>query len=285
MAQLRCAVFTLNNYTEAEEEDLINYQYRYLIIGKEIGKNGTPHLQGYIEFESRKYFTTLKKFNPNIHWEKRMGSQLQAIEYCKKEGNFKEYGNRRIQGQRTDLQYFKELAMKEGMKAVVEEGNFQQIKTCELYLKYKEPVRDFKPEVIWIHGESETGKSEYANQFENAYWKDESKWWDGYDNHETIVIDDFDTSFMKFKPLLRLLDRYPLRVQTKGASRQMLAKRIVITSIHSPKDIHNAYLDYNSLREPYHQLHRRITKIIKTERKVPEVGVILCPTSDLIEEI
>jgi len=46
---------TLNNYTE-QELDQFNYIYRapptfvsYLIYGKEIGDNGTPHLQFYIE--------------------------------------------------------------------------------------------------------------------------------------------------------------------------------------------------------------------------------------------
>jgi len=35
--------------------------------------------------------------------ERRFGTQTQAIEYCKKEGNWTEAGNKRIQGERTDL--------------------------------------------------------------------------------------------------------------------------------------------------------------------------------------
>ena len=277
--QVRCVVFTLNNYSEDEYNQLTKYEYKYLIIGKEEGKEKTPHLQGYIEFHNRKYFSTLKKLNNRIHWESRLGTQKQAIEYCKKEGDFQEFGDRRIQGQRNDLTYYKELALKEGMRKVVEEGNYQEIKTCEMYLKYKEEERHFKPEVIWIHGESEVGKSKLAATYENAYWKDDTKWWDGYDKHETVVIDDFTSSQMKFKPLLRLLDRYPLRVESKGATRQMLAKRIIITSIHDPLTIYSDYIKYNSLREPWKQLERRIDKIIHLTNDKQEVGVILNPTS------
>lgn len=265
--QVRCCVFTLNNYTENDMIQLNEWDYKYLIYGKEIGKtNKTPHLQGYIEFNNRKYFSTLKAFNPNIHWEKRLGSQLQAINYCKKEGNYVEYGDKKVQGKRNDISYYKELALKEGMKKVVEEGNFQEIRTCELYLKYKEEERNFKPEVIWIHGESGSGKSLKASEEKDAYWKDKSQWWDGYDKHNTIIMDDFRSSDMKFDYLLRLLDRYPMRVQVKGSSRQMLSKKIIITSIYSPEEIYSHYAQYNNNREPINQLLRRIDKTMKLEQ-------------------
>ena len=265
--QVRCCVFTLNNYNESDIKQLTEWNYKYLIFGKEIGKNNnTPHLQGYIEFINRKYFTELKRFNPKIHWEKRLGSQLEAINYCKKEGDFYEFGDKKVQGKRNDISYFKELALKKGMKQVVEEGNFQEIRTCELYLKYKEEERNFKPEVIWIYGESGSGKSLKASKEKDAYWKDKSKWWDGYDKHNTIIIDDFRSSDMKFDYLLRLLDRYPMRVQVKGSSRQMLSKKIIITSIFSPKEIYEHYLQHNNQREPINQLLRRIDKIIELEQ-------------------
>ena len=277
--QVRCVCFTLNNYSEEEYENIVKFEYKYLIIGKEVGeKKETPHLQGYMEFVDRKYFSELKKLNERIHWESRRGTQLHAINYCKKEEDWKEWGEKKVQGKRNDLIYFKELALKEGMRKVVETGTYQEIKTCEVYLKYKEEQRDFKPEVIWIWGESETGKSRMAATYNDAYWKDDSKWWDGYDKHETVVIDDFTSSQMKFKPLLRLLDRYPLRVESKGATRQMLAKRIIITSIHTPYTIYQDYIKFNSLREPYKQLLRRIDKIVHLEPEESEVGVILDPT-------
>lgn len=38
--------FTLNNWTQEEYEDLTSRQVKWMVIGKEVGDNGTPHLQG-----------------------------------------------------------------------------------------------------------------------------------------------------------------------------------------------------------------------------------------------
>ena len=53
---------------------------------------------------------------------------------------------------------------------------------------------------------------------------------------------------MKFDYLLRLLDRYPMRVEGKGTSRQMLSKKIIITSIFSPEETYDQYFRYNNDR-------------------------------------
>lgn len=61
---------------------------------------------------------------------------------------------------------------------------------------------------------------------------------------------------MKINELLKLIDRYPHRLELKGGFRQMLSKKIYITSIMHPKDI------YNLSEEHVKQLLRRIDKII-----------------------
>jgi hypothetical protein len=46
--------FTLNNYTSQEYEALLyNDNFKYVIIGKEVGESGTPHLQGYGELKNQ----------------------------------------------------------------------------------------------------------------------------------------------------------------------------------------------------------------------------------------
>ena len=94
---------------------LSNPAFKYIIIGKETGSSGTPHLQGYAELNSQMRINTTKaKINDKMHTEERYGTQQQAIEYCKKDGESLEAGSRRIRGERTDLLKIK-TQIKEGV--------------------------------------------------------------------------------------------------------------------------------------------------------------------------
>ena len=56
---------------------------------------GTPHLQGYTEFKEYKCrVSTLKGwFGNRVHFEPRYGTPVEAAEYCKKDGIFRERGS------------------------------------------------------------------------------------------------------------------------------------------------------------------------------------------------
>lgn len=89
--------FTLNNYTD-EELDKINGAFRdggilYLIYGREVGAEGTPHLQGYVQFEGRKRLPQVKRvLGDRCHLEVARGTPQRNIEYCSKEGEQTEFG-------------------------------------------------------------------------------------------------------------------------------------------------------------------------------------------------
>lgn len=81
--------FTINNYSEDEIAQLHkSFDGSKYIIGKEVGDEGTPHLQGYVEFKFGKTLTALKKINNRAHWEIAKGNTDQNVKYCSKEGNF-----------------------------------------------------------------------------------------------------------------------------------------------------------------------------------------------------
>lgn len=106
-------VFTLNNYDDADEaqiESLVPPHAAYAIFGREVGENGTPHLQGYIAFNRRTTLAAAKALlSQRYHLEVRRGTQVQAIDYCKKDGDFSEFGERPLdQGHRSDISQFKE---------------------------------------------------------------------------------------------------------------------------------------------------------------------------------
>jgi len=272
--QLTNFVFTLNNYTMLEELDLLctGLPITYIIYGYEVGKTGTPHLQGYAELNHKMRIQTIKKLGvgfERMHIEPRQGKQLEAIKYCKKDGQWMEFGEPKQlkQGQRNDLDQCREAARDHGMKEVSCWGNLQEIRIAEKYLQYNEPKRNWKPEVTWLYGLTGTGKSKLAHQMlPNAYTKSEgSKWWDGYDAHDTVILDDFRGDWMKLSELLTLLDRYERRVEYKGGTRQFLAKKIIITSCKSPQEC------YNVPDENIDQLLRRLD-CVKHLGGVTEVG-------------
>lgn len=79
--------FTLNNYTEEDCSSIvltINTYCRYGIVGKEIGESGTPHLQGYIEFNKKSRPIGIFN-NKSIHFEKALGTREQNVDYCSKD--------------------------------------------------------------------------------------------------------------------------------------------------------------------------------------------------------
>lgn len=96
------------------------------------------------------------------------------------------------------------------------------------------PTRNFKPNVYVCQGPTGTGKSKWALEtFPNAYWKQRSNWWDGYQGHEDVIIDEF-YGWLPFDLCLRLCDRYPLLVESKGGNLNFVAKNIVFTSNSLP---------------------------------------------------
>nr|QJI53461.1 MAG: replication-associated protein [Cressdnaviricota sp.] len=89
--------------------------------------------------------------------------------------------------------------------------------------------------VFW--GRTGTGKSRRAWEEAgmDAYPKDpNTKFWDGYRNHEHVVIDEF-RGIINVSNLLRWLDRYPVIVEVKGSSVVFCARTVWITSNLDPR--------------------------------------------------
>jgi len=90
--------FTINNDVWSDLMDILSMNFRYLIIGFEIGEEGTPHIQGYVLFHSPLSGPTVQRKMPRAHVEPSRGSVKQASEYCAKDGDFYEFGERPHQG-------------------------------------------------------------------------------------------------------------------------------------------------------------------------------------------
>jgi hypothetical protein len=82
------------------------------------------------------------------------------------------------------------------------------------------------------------------------------QWFDGYDRHEIVLFDDFGGSEFKLTYLLKLLDRYPMRVPVKGGFVSWVPREIYITSNLDPKNWYS-----NAHHEHVDALFRRFSFI------------------------
>lgn len=117
MSQSRRWCFTWNNYTEESTMTVTAFaqeKCRYLVFGKEVGESGTPHLQGFFVLHKQARLTALRRSGLTCHLEPTKKTSEQAAEYCKKEGDFTEFGSLPSDsGRRSDLEAFKQ-AVKDG---------------------------------------------------------------------------------------------------------------------------------------------------------------------------
>lgn len=242
MSKHRSYVFTANNYTPADQVTLQELDCRYMIYGREVAPTtGTPHLQGYVTFKSPLSYNSVCRKLAFANIEVAKGSAQDNKKYCSKEDPEPfEKGELPRPGARNDLDNVREVLKTTNRIADVVDvaTSYQSIKMAEVYLKYKEAKRDWKPIVYWYYGETGTGKTKMAHELlgNDLYLKSNAdKWFEGYDAHESVLFDDLRTNTFPFHYLLQLLDRYSCRVECKGSTRQFLAKTIVITCPCHPK--------------------------------------------------
>ena len=113
--------FTLNNYTPEDLDKLSTPidGVDHLVFGKEIGASGTPHLQGYVCFQSRKRRSQAITIIGQAHFSVTKFIH-QSIEYCKKDGDFIEWGEPPSgKGTRSEIEDFKS-SVKEGITDLAE---------------------------------------------------------------------------------------------------------------------------------------------------------------------
>jgi len=245
---------TLNNYTEDEYSNLINVledQGHYWIAGREVGEGGTPHLQCFVSFKGRKYFNAVRHLlGSRFHCEIARGTALQNRRYCSKDGDFREGGEPPQEGRkkrdRDDLARAFRLAVGGGVQGITEfsEDNpgtwyFSGHNLLRNSLTLMVPVERPEINVKWLYGAPGVGKSREAHaKLPDAYIKEpRTKWWNGYINQKTVIIDDFGPGGIDINHLLRWFDRYKCLVENKGGMLPLVADTFIVTSNFEPSGI------------------------------------------------
>lgn len=120
-ARTRSWCFTLNNWTQPEYDHIVQYaesspDVEYFVAGREVGDSGTPHLQGFVVFRSRLRLAAVKSLlSARMHLESTRGTPEEAAAYCKKDGDFVEFGALPVeQGHRADWDSFRAYVVELG---------------------------------------------------------------------------------------------------------------------------------------------------------------------------
>lgn len=240
----RRIVFTKNNWTQEDKEALLSEcKFSYVIIGEEVGEQGTPHLQGYAEFEKKaKWAPIAKKYKMFCELAR---TQKEAIEYCKKGGNFEERGTPRLEGGEAEKSRWRKIIQQ------AEEGKLEEIKeeNPEVYLRCYTTLNKIKqskmaaiPELenldnLWLWGPPGVGKSRTARDTAKVFYpKPLNKWWDGYQYEDFVIIDDWEKDCHLGHYIKIWADRYDFIAETKGGSMRIRPKHIIVTSNYSPDE-------------------------------------------------
>ena len=256
--------------------DFVEDKMVYLVYQEEVGAGGMYHFQGYCEFIHQPSLNTAKELlgGATVHLERRRGSQEQAIAYAKKEdtridGPF-EFGEPRLQGKRMDLEGFKDAVMAGKRKRdLIDEhaGLFARYpKFYDLLTSMYRPERTTDLVVTLHFGETGLGKTrsvmdEFGNDpsFYRTPLNNGQQWYDGYDGHTTVLLDDFGgaSSHLSLCTLLQLLDRYPVLVPTKGSHTWWMPDALHVTTNLLPRE----WYKWEGRGEQYKALARRFHKV------------------------
>lgn len=251
-----------------------NEKIRYVVIGTEIcPKTAKVHYQGFIQGYKPERRSSLKKMIgcKKIHLEQCIKDAETNIAYCKKDMEFKEFGEPSLMGQRTDIQQaadmiddgatLAEVAYVHKSIAIKYPGGLKFYKA--MHDETNAPTADERAAHFWvglITGDTGTNKTRRAmeDREHGVPYKIQGanlEWWDGYNGEKTIVIDEYNND-VSITRMLELLDVYKTRIAVKGSFTWAKWIKIWITTNLKIDEIHpNA--------KPAHRraLFRRITEV------------------------
>ena len=275
---------TINN-EERSLEELSKYiesleHFKYAIFQREEGEEThTPHIQLFIIFSCSKRFNTIKNYFPTAHIEGAKGTNAQCRDYCSKtdtriEGPV-ELGVFAEERSRTDISNFMELVKLNTDYLDLEKlypnlylnnlNKLDKIKENYRFEKFKKVLRDV--EVTYIYGEPGIGKTSYivdkhglGNYFSVPFYRYGN--FDYYNGEDVIVFDEF-AGQIEIPLMNKLLDRYPMMLPSRFASKICCYTKVYIISNFPLSSL------YPNDRENglYNAFLRRIHNIIKFDEK------------------
>lgn len=288
---------TLNNWTVGEWTHIVALTtapspiINYVIMSRELGEEGTPHIQGYFQFKTRLRLDCVKRhIAPRAHLEIAKGGASENKVYITKEVGQPHYavfewGEATSAGERKDLQYLRGkieegIAFNELVRLYPEQfGNLVRYhrgleRVAEAFIM---PRGNAVTGGTWLFGPTGAGKTydaiALAAYYGDIYFKsDSTKWWPRYNGEQCIVWDDIRAEpGLRPNSILRLLDTGDHQVETKGSYRMFTSEHVIFTSPVHPRVF---WGQAGWLGEDPGQLLRRLSNIVEYRGSIENDDVI-----------
>jgi len=289
--KLRWYVFTLNNPKHLLVEQRWGDAVVHSAYQLEVGEEGVPHYQGILHLKNPMRPAALHKLaGLKRAWFGVMGGTWQqALAYATKtddtyvdgpwfwpsEAAVRGTGGaaKPGQGARNDLNQVADL-IKDGasLMQIADQHTTTYIKfnrgiqATKLLLSSSETRAGQLDSILYL-GPSGTGKSrrllEECPPGPDWYWVEPGKWFDNYDGQGGLVLNDVRDTWMPLNSFLRLVDAYPLMVETKGGQVTMKATKFRMSSNVHPISWYQGVKEVKD-REQWEgtPLWRRFSKVV-----------------------
>lgn len=188
--------------------------------------------------------SSLRKVFGNAHFTLARGTPLENFNYCSKDGDYVEFGElpSAAQGKRNDLAMARDAILegKTDLQFIMDNNLItpwgRNLRTIDRMRRVLQPPTERNDtKVSLIYGRPGTGKSSFARDvFPNAYWKDNTRWWNFYEGQDTVIWDEFGGWSCAPSDYNRIFDKYKHQVELKGDVVPLRATNLVIISNFLP---------------------------------------------------
>ncbi|AUM61658.1 Rep [uncultured virus] len=257
----RAWCFTVNNpeFDILYPDGLEGSGIQYLVYQKELGAEGTPHLQGYVYFRTTKKLSAIKKLTfrtperinrkpfERAHLEISRGTPEENKTYCTKDdtriaGPWEMGEMPKKSGSRTDLA--------DAINAVVASNGDMTAIDPVVFVRYHRGLQALVTDriapphrpnlkVITMITNTGLGKShaiqELYPEVSKCQWGNGGAWFPGYRGQPVLAFEEFRGQ-IPLQRMLQYLDKYPTYLEQKGCAFPARYTLCFVTSNSEPKE-------------------------------------------------
>lgn len=266
-----------------------NHYIDWFIVNPEVcPTTGRPHAQGYLYAANKRRFSELQARFSGWHFKRRVASHEKARDYCRKgescdsyhgpecaECRYSAYRTMGVEPQgesggrpsKPRAALAARIIAGDSLKAVAlsDPGTalscLRSLRDLQHLVSKPRDPKGPATELRILYGAAGSGKSRFVfdnHKLDDIYVHPSGPWWDGYDGHAVVLLDDFYGD-IPYNLLYHLADRYPLSLPVKGGFTQFRARIIYITTNKRPYELYNIAHDWRPA------FFRRVTYLMALE--------------------